>query len=75
VNLKAQGDANSSTPQTRLIQSWIFFSPPRNEALFAISELLHHTRRWTTPLTALLNSRFCGFDGARREWLAKAGAK
>ena len=26
----------SSTPQIRLIQSWTFFSPPRNEALFAI---------------------------------------
>jgi hypothetical protein len=38
VNLKAQGDAKSSTPQTRLIQSWTFFSPPRNEALFAISK-------------------------------------
>ena len=39
------GDTNSSMPQIRLIQSWTFFSPPRNEALFAISNLLHYTRR------------------------------
>jgi hypothetical protein len=72
-NLRAQGDTKSSAPQIRLIQSWTFFAPPRNEALFAISNLLHHTRRWITPLTALLNSRFWEFDGGPREQLAKAG--
>src|ERR1700749_555377 len=73
VNLKAQGDTNSNMPQIRLIQSWTFFSPPRNEALFAILTLLHHTRRWITPLTALLNSRFWEFDGIPRERSVRVG--
>jgi hypothetical protein len=45
LNLRTHGDMKSSAPQIRLIQSWTFFSPPRNETLFAISKLLHHTRR------------------------------
>ena len=34
---RAQGEMKSSTPQTRLIQSWTFFSAPRNEAFTGIS--------------------------------------
>ena len=53
---RAQGEMNSSTPQTRLIQSWTFLSPPRNEVSLGISNLL---------IRAALNNAFDFYDNSR----------